>query len=260
MVKADGVIDQRTIYRNSPIKQFMANYVSDSDETSKNAFDFYNTYLSVIYGLLATQGLTSVVTFTSKDDENAWNVVSILLFAGTFITAMRLWLSLANIDDVTRRSYGVVASLHHSWFNLLLLVDTAFATAFAGLLLAMFSAIPSETSWFRLFLWLSGLTLLYDLVSGLIFYRFAKQVDGEADDHEVIRRYKGKMRKWIKQDLAFGAAVAALYIVDTSLHLDSSVTLASTFVLLAVVLSVVELFPHWVDMIRKFLGGSRAQA
>lgn len=222
----------------------MTNHVSGSDETVKNAFEFYNTYLSVIYGLLATQGLTSVVNFTSKDDEQSWSVVSILLFAGTFITAMRLWLSLANIDDVTRRSYSVAGSLKHSWFNLLLLVDTVFATTFAGLLLAMFSAIPSVIPLFHLFLWLSGLTLLYDLVSGLCFYGFTKRVDGKTEDHEVIRSYKAKIGKWIKQDLSFGAAATALCILATALHFDNSVTLASMFVLLTAGLSVVELFPH----------------
>lgn len=225
----------------------MTDQSSASDDTAKNGFDFYNTYLSVIYGLLATQGLSSVVNFTSNTDEEAWNVVSILLFAGTFITAMRLWLSLANIDNLSRRSYGVVAGLHHSWFNVLLLVDTAFGTTFAGLLLAMFAAIPSETSLFHLLVWLAGLTLLYDLVLRVLFYRFTKGVGGE------ICRYKAKISKRIKQDLGFLAAVAALYFFDRTLQLGSSVTLASTFVVLTAVISIGQLFPDsdLADMIRK---------
>lgn len=217
------------------------------DETAKNGFDFYNTYLSVIYGLLATQGLSSVVNFASNTDEEAWNVVNILLFAGTFITAMRLWLSLANIDNLSRRSYGVVAGLHHSWFSVLLLVDTAFGTTFAGLLLAMFAAIPSETSLFRLFVWLAGLNFLYDLVLRVLFYGFTRGVGGE------ICRYKAKINKRIKQNLVFFAAVAALYFFDRSLHLGSSVMLASTFVVLTAVISIRQLFPDFelVHMIRK---------
>lgn len=214
----------------------MAVPVSTSDDTAKNAFDFYNTYLSVIYGLLATQGLTSVVNFTSKEDEQAWDVLSILLFAGTFIMVMRVWFSLANIDDVSRRAYGTVArATHtHSRFNLLLLIDTAFATTFAGLLLAMFSAIPSESSFFTMLVWLAGLTLLYDLASGVLFYSFTRETHS-ADDQELISRYKGKVNKWIKHDVVFGTAVITLYLLSTRLHLEKSVTLASIFVLLTVI-------------------------
>jgi hypothetical protein len=235
----------------------MTKQLPTSDETPKNAFDFYNTYLSVIYGLLATQGLTSVVTFTSKGDEQAWDVLSILLFGGTFITTMRLWFGLANIDDLTRKSYGIVVRLKHSNFNCLLLVDATFATTFAGLLLAMFSAIPSQTLFFLLFLWLAGLSLLYDSVSGLLFYHFTKGID---DDHDVIPRYKAKVQEWVKQDLVFATAATALYIVDKVLRLSNSVTLSLTFVLLTIVQLVVGFFPHWSAAVRKFLGRSGAHA
>jgi hypothetical protein len=234
--------------------QSTTNEVSASQDTAKNAFDFYNTYLSVIYGLLATQGLTSVVTFT-KDDEQTWHVLSILLFAGTFITVMRLWLSLANLDDVSRRAYGVIANFKYRRFNFLLMVDSTFATTFAGLLSAMFLAIPSETRFFTLLLWLAGLGLLYESVLGFFFYRFTKQVGGDTNHHE----YKAKIIDWIKQGFGFAAAGTALYLFSARLHLDDSVPLALTFVLLTIVQLVVQLFPHWGDAIRKFLGRSGAQ-
>jgi len=227
--------------------------VSASQDTAKNAFDFYNTYLSVIYGLLATQGLTSVATFT-KDDEQTWHVLSILLFAGTFITVMRLWLSLANLDDVSRRAYGAIANSKYLRFSFLLMVDSAFATTFAGLLLAMFLAIPSETRFFALLLWLAGLGLLYELVLGFFFYRFTKHVDGDTEHDE----YKAKTIDWIKQGLGFAVAATALYLLSAGLHLDNSVRLALTFVLLTIAQLVVQLFPDWDKAVRKFLGRSRA--
>src|SRR5215469_3548013 len=232
----------------------MAQPESAFGETAKNAFDFYNTYLSVIYGLLATQGLTSVVDFTSKDDEQVWNLLSILLFAGIFLTVMRLWFNLANIDELTRRAYELAASSKHSKFNFLLMVDLVFATAFAGLSLAMFKAIPSEISLFGLFFWLGALYLLYDLFSGFLFYRLTKGIDETANCQEIVEKYKGKVRKWIKQDFGFATAATVLYFTALALKRDNSVTLASAFVLLAAVQLVVELFPHWGDVISKSSG------
>lgn len=246
----------------------MTKTLAASEETSKNAFDFYNTYLSVIYGLLATQGLTSVVNFTSKDDEQAWNTLSILLFGGTFIAVMRLWFSLAKIDDLTRQAYRAVRqpvnpnerAVKHSRFNILLLVDVVFATTFAGLLLAMFSAIPSETFFFLLFVWLAGLILLYDLVSGLLFHWFTREGNRDADDQEIIARHKAKVSKWIKYDLLLVAAAIALYLLSAALHLGIPVALALTFVLITIVQLVGRLFPHWGEPIKKFLGRLRAHA
>ena len=170
------------------------NQDSASQETATNAFDFYNAYLSVIYGLVATLGLTGILAFTQGEEET-WNVVSISLFAGTFITVGRLWLSLANIDAVSRSAYSVTARSECRMFTFRLLVDSVFATVFAGLLLAMFPAapaVPSEASEFRLFLWLAGLNLGYAVLSGSLFYgfsKFSKAAHQEAADQETIRRY-----------------------------------------------------------------------
>jgi hypothetical protein len=119
----------------------------------------------------------------------------------------------------------------------------------------MFLAIPSETRFFTLLLWLAGLGLLYESVLGFFFYRFTKQVGGDTNHHE----YKAKIIDWIKQGFGFAAAGTALYLFSARLHLDDSVPLALTFVLLTIVQLVVQLFPHWGDAIRKFLGRSGAQ-
>jgi hypothetical protein len=215
-------------------------------ETAKNAFDFYNTYLSVIYGLLATQGLTSVVNFT-KDDEQTWDVLSMLLFAGTFITVMRLWLSLANLDDLSRRAYSSIANSGYRRFSFLLMIDSAFATTFAGFLLAMFLAIPSEMRFFALLLWLAGLGLVYELILGFFLRRFIKQADG--DHHE----FNAKIIRWIKQGIGFASVATPLYLFSRGFHLDKSVSLAVAFVLMSIAQLAVQLFPHWGDRVRKFL-------
>jgi len=211
---------------------------------SHNAFDFYKTYLSVIYGLLVTLGLTRILDFT-KGEEETWDVLSISLFAGNFITVMRLWLSLANIDDVSRRAYRVTARSKYRIFNLLLLVDSVFATAFAGLLLAMFAAapaVPSEASEFLLFLWLAGLNLGYAALSGSLFYGFSKfsiAAHEEAADQETRCPYKAKIRQWIKYNLVFLTAAIALYLLDLRLKTNSK-PLALTFVLITAAQLVVE--------------------
>jgi hypothetical protein len=112
---------------------------------------------------------------------------------------------------------------------------------------------------FLLFLWLAGLSLLYDSISGFLFYHFTKGI-GEDDDPDVIRRYKAKVHKWVKQDFAFGTAATALYALGKVLRLSNSVTLSLTFVLLTIVQLVVGFFPHWSAAVRKFLGRSGAHA
>jgi hypothetical protein len=234
----------------------MTEQLQTSDETATNAFDFYNTYLSVIYGLLATQGLTSVVTFTSKGDEH-WDLVSILLFGGTFVTTMHFWFELANIDDSTRKSYGIVSRVKHSRLGFLLMVDTIFATTFAGLLLAMFSAIPAQPLFFLLFVWLSGVSVLFNSVSGFLFYHFTKGI-AEDDRHDVIRRYRAKVPKRVKQDIAVGIAATALYLLG--LRLRNSVTLSVTYLLLTIAQLAVGFFPYWSTAARKWLGRLGAHA
>jgi len=86
------------------------------------------------------------------------------------------------------------------------------------------------------------------------FYRFTKHVDGDTEHDE----YKAKTIDWIKQGLGFAVAATALYLLSAGLHLDNSVRLALTFVLLTIAQLVVQLFPDWDKAVRKFLGRSRA--
>jgi hypothetical protein len=138
---------------------------SFGDQAAKKAaFNFYNGYLAVIYGLLVTDGLHNVVTFGSDPNNHPWNFLDAFLFLGTFLTSLHFWFVCATVDDLSQDFYRILSGGEDPCFDLLLLFDAFVATALAGLVLAMFQAIPKNNP--QLFLWLScaaGLSL-FDLL------------------------------------------------------------------------------------------------
>jgi hypothetical protein len=219
--------------------------VSTSERSSGQfgkGVDFYNTYLSVIFGLLATLGLTDLVTF-SGHEEQPLNTLSITLFLGTFITSIRLWLASASIDDISQDFYGIVAKTKHSHFNALLVVDTVFATTFAGLLLAMFLAIPpTDLRFFGLFLWVAGFSLAYDFYSYLLVRSTARPLHEQTDD-QVVDKYAKNVAKWVKHDVVFVVVATALFLGDVNSRMRNSPVVGFAFVLASILQVIIEFGP-----------------
>jgi len=141
---------------------------SFADQSGKRAaFNFYNGYLTVIYGLLVTDGLHYVVTFASDPNNcQQWNFLNAFLFLRTFLTSLHFWFVCATVDDLSQDFYRILSGENNPCFDLLLLFDAFVATAVAGFVLAMFHAIAlGQTRFFLWFLCAAGLSLLYDFCS-----------------------------------------------------------------------------------------------
>jgi hypothetical protein len=210
-----------------------------SDTSGKKAtFDFYNGYLTVVYGLLISNGLGYVVKFTSINPSNSWKSFDALLFLGTFLTALHCWFVCATVDDLSQDFYRVLTSRKTPLTELLVLIDIAVATIFAGLLLAMFDAIPDE----RFFLWFllaGGLSLLYDLYSrGLI--ALARWLRREEPERKTIGEYGVRVSSWIKTDFVFVTASGAMYFVRGWNALHDSTALGSVLLVFTVCLLLMD--------------------
>jgi formate-dependent nitrite reductase membrane component NrfD len=162
----------------------------------------------VIYGLLVTEGLQCVVK--SSSDLQDW-VTNALLFLGTFLLSLHFWYVCATVDQLSRDFYRVFSRGHGPYFDLLLLYDASMATCFAGLVLAMFYAIPPRGSRFFLaFLCAAGLSFLYDVGSRVLVF-FARRIREEENQRDTIHRYNEKVTNWIKGDVVFSIASLAMY-------------------------------------------------
>lgn len=195
----------------------------------KNTFDFYNGYLTVVYGLLVTNGLSYVVKFTNKNPSLSLESINGLLFLGTFLTSLHFWFACATVDDLADRFYRVLAGNIRPAFQFFVLIDIIVATIFAGLLLAMFDAIPDD----RFFLWFlvaAGLSLLYDLYS-----RALVSVSGkwrlEVYERSTTKEYGARINAWIRADSVFVFASGAIYYANARTGLRDSAALGSLFVL-----------------------------
>jgi hypothetical protein len=212
-----------------------------SDMYGKKAtFDFYNGYLTVVYGLLITNGLGYVVKFTNINPSNHWQSFDALLFLGTFLTALHFWFVCATVDDLSQDFYCVLTGNSTPLTELLVLIDIAVATIFAGLLLAMFDAIPDQ----RFFLWflLAGaLSLLYDLYSGGLI-SLAGWLRRREPNSKTLAAYRIRVSSWIKADFLFVIASSATYFVRDWNVFRDSITLGSALLVFTVGLLLMDIW------------------
>jgi ABC-type multidrug transport system permease subunit len=184
-----------------------------TDQSEKKAaFNFFNAYLAVVYGLLVTDGLHDVVEFSNGPKSlHQWNSVNVLLFLGTFLISLHFWYACATVDDLSQDFYRILAGRNDSFFDLLLFFDAFVATAFAGFVLAMFQAIPPEnTNFFLWFFCAAVLSLLYDFGSRFLV-SYARGAHKEGREPDTIQRYGQKVTKWIKADFIVAISSAATY-------------------------------------------------
>jgi hypothetical protein len=216
------------------------------------AFEFYNTYLSVIYGLIVTDALPGLVTLIIEKEEQSLRSINFYLFVGTFLTSARLWLVSARVDEVFQQFYCLVGRSKWSRLEALLLLDTLVATIFAGFLLAMFTAITKndernkeETIFFLAFLLLIAISVLYDGYLKLVGFlvRRSSLIVNE-NDSKVVSKYDLKIGRWIQQDLAFALLVAVGYCLDLRMQPRGSVKMGLAFVAVTI-LQLFSRFAHF---------------
>jgi hypothetical protein len=209
----------------------------NADESGKKAtFDFYNGFLTVVYGLLISKGLEYVVTFTSDHPTHQFESVDAFLFLGTFFTSLHFWFVCATVDDLATDFYQIFVGKRTSFLGLFILIDVVVATFLAGLLLAMFDAVPNQ----RFFFWFTfaaAVSLAYDFYSRIIIF-IARSTRGR--EQLTIGKYSRRVNGWIKKDLIFLSASGLMYLSLARNVIQNSIGFSSIFTLFTVCLLLMD--------------------
>jgi|SRR5690348_3022335 len=217
----------------------------ESIDGMTNTVALYHDYLTVIYGLLATEGL---VVFSGLALGHALTVSGFLLFLGTFLTSLHFWFVCVTVDQISQPCYSALAGSNARLRTAFLLVDALFAAAFAGSVLIMFHSLSADTPQhqvvFLSMVWLAGLSLLYDLYS-FVVVAGSQFFDFPADSKQSIVAYGKVVRRWMVQDAAYCILAVTMYVATRTWMAYEGV-LASMLALVALgvlVLDVVVLDP-----------------
>ena len=210
---------------------------SNADESGKKAtFDFYNGFLTVVYGLLVSKGLEYVVTFTSDHPTHQFESIDAFLFLGTFFTSLHFWFVCATVDDLATDFYQIFAGRKTSFLGLFILIDVVVATFLAGLLLAMFDAVPNQRFFFW-FVFAAAVSLSYDFYSRILIF-IAGRMRGR--DQLTIDKYRGRINGWIKKDFIFLSASGLIYFSIAQNVIQNSIGFSSIFALFTVCLLLMD--------------------
>lgn len=221
--------------------------MTSSDQVGrKAAFDFYNGFLTVVYGLLITNGLGYVVGFMHENPTHGWDHA--LLFLGTFLITLHFWFVWATNDELSTDFYRVLVGTKKSLFGVLVLFDIAVAAVFAAEVLAMFDAMFDDFPNERFFFWFfvaAVSSLVYDVYSRMLIW--ARQPAEERDDESTIQRYRSRVSSWIKEDAAYAAASGGLYFAIARKILVGSFALGSICLLTALFLLAFDLWSSEIN-------------
>lgn len=202
----------------------------------KAAFDFYNGFLTVVYGLIVSKGLEYVVTFTSDHPAHQFESIDAFLFLGTFLTSLHFWFVCATVDDLATDFYQTLVGQKTSLLGLFILIDIVVATFLAGLLLAMFDAVPKPRFFFW-FLFAAAVSLSYDFYSRILVL-IAGRMRGR--DQLTIDKYRGRINGWIKKDFIFLSASGLMYFIIARNVIQNSIGFSSVFALFTVFLLLMD--------------------
>jgi hypothetical protein len=209
----------------------------NSDVSEKKAtFDFYNGFLTVVYGLIVSKGLEYVVTFTSDHPTHQFESIDAFLFLGTFLTSLHFWFVCATVDDLATDFYQTLIGGKASLLGLFILIDIVVATFLAGLLLAMFDAVPRPRFFFW-FVFAAAISLSYDFYSWILIF-IAGHMHGRGQ--LTIDRYRGRIKGWIKKDFIFLSASGLMYFSIARNVIQNSIGFSSVFALFSVFLLLMD--------------------
>ena len=187
----------------------MAPVLQPADKTAAG-FTFYHGYLSVVYGLIATDGLDLLV----KVNERQFGVPpSVLLFLGVLVIGLHFWFICSTVDESSHRFYRAFAG--DRWAYIFFFVDAIVATSFAWLVLAMFHGISSRRDLlFPWFLVAAAVSLAYDLYSRVLASAGHKRATTREDSPAIISSYSTTVNCWLIQDSVFFLGALLLYVLD----------------------------------------------
>jgi hypothetical protein len=193
------------------IRVKVAPALQPADKTAAG-FTFYHGYLSVVYGLIATEGLGQLGTIKKMHEWEFGIPPFLLLFLGVFVIGLHFWFICSTIDESTHKFYRVLAG--DRWAYAFLFVDAIVATSFAWLVLAMFHGISSgREALFRWFLAAAVGSLAYDLYSRILVITADKRARRQ-DALSLVISYGTSVKCWLIQDSSFFLGALLLFVLD----------------------------------------------
>jgi hypothetical protein len=179
-----------------------------ADKTAAG-FTFYQGYISVVYGLVATEGLGQL------GQQSGWYLhipSCALLFLGVFVIGLHFWFICSTVDESSHKFYRALAG--DRWAYIFFFVDAIVATSFAWLILAMFHGISSGRELlFDWFLVAASSSLAYDLYSLVLVGAGRSRTYGK-DMQQVVSSYGTTVKNWLIQDSVFFLAAVVLFSLD----------------------------------------------
>jgi hypothetical protein len=219
------------------------------------ALDFYSGLLSVVYGLLVSNGLQAVVMFGGDNPADQLQGVNGFQFIATFILTLHFWFAFATFGG-TSDEFVEAISPEEAIFspetsrNLLVIIDVLVATWLGFLLLEMFGTVSTEH--FYSWLLLTSLTSLgygggfLMFIWGATWWR-REQIEKSSirEQIRIIReRYLGKMYRWLRRDRVFVPASILMYVIDHyypgNTHKSIAYLLAFSFIVVALLVLVMD--------------------
>lgn len=169
-------------------------------------------YLTVIYGLVTTDGLREfIVSFRRPDHLLFWT--GLLLFGGTFLQALHFWMTSVTADKTAAKMYDQLAVRSPRQRILRLLADMLFATTIAGCILTMFLNLDaSGRIFFRFFLILAVVSFGYDLFTLVMSSLTEALGDGATSGERSTQSdYRRLVTTWLLQDVYCVAGCSCTY-------------------------------------------------
>jgi hypothetical protein len=185
--------------------------IQPADKTAAG-FAFYQGYISVVYGLVATDGLEQLGTIDAIREWQFRVPPSLFLFFGVFIIGLHFWFICSTVDESTHKFYRALAG--DRWAHIFFFADAIVATSFAWLVLAMFHGISSRRELlFPWFLVAASLSLAYDLYSRVLVSVGRRRIGGE-DPLALVSSYGTTVKNWLIQDSGFFLGASLLLVLD----------------------------------------------
>ncbi len=204
-------------------------------------------YLTVIYGLVTTEGLRE---FVSAHRVELAFPVRLLLFGGTFLQALHFWMSAVTADKSASDLYVLLAEKMPRRRLFLLLMDMLFATSIAGCILTMFLHLDhSDQIFFRFFLILALVSFGYDLFGMVVstVTELVRRHTAKPDEKEKRSKYLRLLGMWLFQD-SYCVAGSALvyYLLNPRYFTAYPIIVASAYALLTGIFFFLDVIVlHW---------------
>jgi hypothetical protein len=192
---------------------------------------FYETYISVIYAVLAGTGLEEL---TKQFLSRSPSISTLLLFGGVFVASVHFWMVCLSSDPLSDAAYLILErNPSPRMFNLFLVIDILFATAFAGALFFMFRSVSLEAKlFFAGFSALAGLSLAYDLCS-MCVAAFAFLRLGDGRNRAALERYVKTYGSWLWQDSIYVTIALSFYFLSQYYYARFPLRFATVFALVS---------------------------